>query len=551
MLTHLKIQNFAIIENLEIDINEGMNVITGETGVGKSIILGAISLISGEKLEVKTKIKKDKKSVIEAHFMIKNIKNIKDIFIENDIDYEDETIIRREVLNNGKSRAFINDVPVSLGLLKTLKTHLIDIHSQNQTSDLINEDFQMYVLDTISNNQQNLKIFQSLLIEIKNSKKLIEQYKDKIHSIEKEQQYNKFIIKEIEDAQLKIDEQADLEDKLELLNNQKNIKEILYKCLQVINDDNIGIVNLLDSTKKSLLNIKGLKQIESITEKIENIYFEVRDIENEMEDIQNRIDLLPQNIKSIEDRLNIIYELHRKHKTNEIQDLINISNKLKDGLAKNENIQNLLLKENIKLEKLESKLQQVSEKISVNRRENVDKLSKKIENFIKNIGIPDAKIQINLSKRDRYSKNGQDDITFLFSANKNRSPMPIKNTASGGEKSRTMLAIKYIISKYYKLPCIIFDEIDTGISGRIAHKMGEVIKKMNISQVIVITHLAQIASKGNHHYKVYKITDDKSTKTTIKILNKEQRIKEIARLISGEVISKHAIQQAQELLEVK
>jgi DNA repair protein RecN (Recombination protein N) len=549
MLQSLNVHNYALINELTIDFNKGLNIITGETGAGKSILMGALSLILGQRAD--TSVLKDKtgKCFVEAKFNIKSYR-LKSFFDENDLDYDDLTIIRREIADNGKSRAFINDTPVNLSVLKDLSTHLVDIHSQHESLLLGDENFQMALVDSYAGHDALLHQYYGRYEEYHQVKS---EYNRLINNAEKAKSdldYLQFQYDQLEALKLNDGEQEELEEELEKLNHAEEIKLNLSKSYQLLNEEELSIILNLKEAKNALSTIsKFLKESEDLTERIESAYIELQDISNEIEHLNESIEYDPERITFIRERLDHIYALQQKHKVATIGELLQIKTDLETQI---ENINSYdfktdELKKQLELKKNE--LTQLARQISENRKQIIPDLEQKITRTLVLLGMPNAAFKIKQIPVDEFLPTGNEIIKFMFSANKNVMPEEIEKVASGGEISRLMLSLKSILVENKTLPTIIFDEIDAGTSGEIADKMGIIIKQMSARmQVINITHLPQIASKADFHYLVYKKDNHQTTNTYIKLLEKEERVNEIAKMLSGKELTDAAIENAKVLL---
>ena len=549
MLLSLTIKNYALIESLEIDFSDEFSIITGETGAGKSILLGALGLVLGNRADLSVLKDKEQKCVIEAHFLLKNY-NLQGFFIENDLDYEDQSIIRREILPSGKSRAFINDSPANLNILQELSGFLIDIHSQHQTREILNEEYQLEIIDAISNNSDILVKYSQELKQFNTIKKQLSLFKTEKETLSKEQEYNSFLLNELLLANLKEGEQELLEDELEQLSNVEFIGESLDKALQISNDEQVGILINLNDVKQSLQKIAGLsKNYLDVSERVNSIQIEFQDIINECSSLSEKVINDPERLEAVNTKLQSIYSLQKKHQVNSVEDLIAIREDLDTKVMKVDDLDFQINKLEIEVAEAQSRVDEYANQLSERRISNTSHLSTQIETILSSLGMSDAQIQFNISQTDSYFKSGKDTIETLFTSNKGMQLGMLKKVASGGEMSRIMLAIKAVMANYTKLPSIIFDEIDTGVSGEIAIKIGEIMKEMSKNmQVFAITHLPQIAAKGTQHYKVYKFTENETTVSELKLLAQNERINEIAEMLSGKSISDSALNHAKALL---
>ncbi|MEQ3690160.1 MAG: DNA repair protein RecN [Flavobacterium sp.] len=549
MLLSLTIKNYALIESLEINFSDQFSIITGETGAGKSILLGALGLVLGNRADLSVLKDNEQKCVIEAHFSLKNY-NLQAFFIENDLDYEDQSIIRREILPSGKSRAFINDSPVNLNVLQELSNFLIDIHSQHQTREILNEEYQLEIVDAIANNSELISGYVKELKQFNSFKKQLNHLKSEKESLSKEQEYNSFLLNELLLANLKEGEQEILEEELEQLSNVEFISESLDKALQISNDEQVGISVNINEVKQSLHKISGLsKNYLDISERLNSIQIEFQDIINECESLSEKVINNPERLEEVNTKLQSIYTLQKKHQVNSVEDLITIREDLDAKVIKVDDLEFQINKLEIEVSEVQNRVDELANQLSERRSNKTGDLSKQIETILSSLGMPDAQIQFKISHTDSYFKSGKDTVETLFTSNKGMQLGMLKKVASGGEMSRIMLAIKSVMANYTKLPSIIFDEIDTGVSGEIAIKIGEIMKEMSQNmQVFAITHLPQIAAKGTQHYKVYKFTENETTVSELKLLTQEERINEIAEMLSGKSISDSALNHAKALL---
>jgi DNA repair protein RecN (Recombination protein N) len=549
MITSLSIKNYALIEKLAIDFSKGFSIITGETGAGKSIILGAMGLVLGKRADLTSLKNKEEKCVIEAYFDISKY-NLKTFFEANDLDYEDETIIRREILPSGKSRAFINDSPVNLQELQDLSLFLIDIHSQQQTQELSDETVQFKIIDAIAANLAEINSYQVLLKSYKEDKSHLNSLLKKQAESIKEQEYNTFLLNELVAAQLKSGEQEQLEADFEKLNNVETIKEAVDKSLALANEEQIGALSTLKEIKIALQKIASFApEYASLLERITSLAIELDDVSDELTNCSEKLINDPVQLDLISEKLQLIFNLQKKHQVTTVDELLAIQNTLETTLFELGNLESdiaaLTQSNQDKANQLDALAQTIHEK----RTTAVPVLSDKLIAILATLGMPNVRFNIEIKAVDNYYQNGKDEIQFLFSANKGTDFGLLKKVASGGEMSRIMLAVKAILAQYSKLPTLIFDEIDTGVSGEIAIRMGEIMKEMSQTmQIFAITHLPQIAAKGNAHFKVFKSTVGDDTQSELQLLNQEERVLEIAQMLSGAVVSDSALNHAKSLL---
>ena len=549
MLTSLSIKNFALIERLEINFSNQFSIITGETGAGKSILLGALGLVLGKRADLTSLKDKDQKCIIEAQFQISKY-NLQDFFSANNLDYDDLTIIRREILPTGKSRAFINDSPVNLNELQELSQFLLDIHSQNQTQELSNEAYQIEIIDAIANHQNLILEYKQSLSRYKSLKSELKKRESEKETLSKEHDYNSFLLQELLSANLKANEQEELEANFEKLNNVEFIKEALDKSLALANEEQIGIIQNLKDVKISIQKIANLSpELKVISERISSILIEFEDVNIELTKQADNLTDDPEKLDLINQKLQTIYTLQKKHHVETIEDLLIIQNNLDNKIILADDLDSKIQNLQTKIQGNTIILDDLASDILKNRQKSIPVLISRINEFLFELGMPNALFKFDIKQVDAYLPNGKDEIELLFSANKGTNFGLLKKVASGGEMSRIMLAVKAILADYSKLPTIIFDEIDTGVSGEIAHKMGDIMKNMsNEMQVFAITHLPQIAAKGDYHYKVFKSTQGENTISELKLLSKEERILEIAEMLSGKEISDSALNHAKALL---
>ena len=549
MITSLSIENFALIEKLDIDFSNGFSIITGETGAGKSILLGALGLVLGKRADLSSLKNKDEKCIVEANFSIGTY-GLELFFESNELDYEADTIIRREILPSGKSRAFINDTPVNLQQLQDLSLFLIDVHSQHQTLELSEEDFQFKVLDSIANNKENLRTFESTLKQFREANKDADLKRIEFNSLVKENEYNTFIYNELTSANLSRHELEELEQNYNALSNVESIKENLENLLQLANEDSFGLLKNLKDFKATLQKIVNFsKNYESLSERTNSVLIEfddvVKEINREAESIFND----PKMLETLNNRLQLLYNLLKKHNVTTLDELITVQTELESKVVSVTTLDREITDLNCQIQEYKTQLDTIANLITKSRREVIPFFSKNLIQILNDLGMPNVQFKIEISESDHYQKNGKDKLVFLFSANKGSDFGLLKKVASGGEMSRIMLAVKSILAEYSKLPTIIFDEIDTGVSGEIAIKISEIMNKMsNKMQVFSITHLPQIAAKGTYHFKVFKTILENKALTELKLLSHEERIIEIAEMLSGKAVSDSAINHAKALL---
>ena len=549
MLTQLSIKNYALINQLSIDFTSGLSIITGETGAGKSILLGALGLVLGNRADLSSLKDASTKCIVEAKMAI-SAYNLQDFFNEVDLDYEAETIIRREILPSGKSRAFVNDTPVTLSVLNELRIKLIDVHSQHQTLQLSDKNFQFTVIDAIAKNKERISSYQRGFAQLNQLKKELIELENSQREANQQYDYNPHLFKELEVADLKIDEQHQLEEKLERLNNIEEIKLNLSEALQIAITDEIGVQSLVNNLENRLSKIAPfVKEYQNLLERITSVKIEIDDIVSEIENENDGVDFNTNEAEEINDRLQLLYNLQKKHYVDSVEALLKIYEELSEKVLQVENADEVIHNKREEIRTVSEKLDAIAIIISKARIASLPKLTKELENLLADLGMENARFSIKIKPTEDYLSNGKDELLFLFSANKGGNYGELKRVASGGELSRIMLSVKNVLSKNTQLPTIIFDEIDTGVSGEISNKIAAIMQQMSHHmQVISITHLPQIAAKGSSHYKVYKEEIKGVTTTNLKRLSPDERIVEIAEMLSGKDISDSALTHAKELL---
>lgn len=549
MLLSLSVQNYALIEHLEIDFSANFSTITGETGAGKSILLGALGLIMGNRADLSALKDKEKKCIVEATFKIEAY-NLQQLFADNDLDYEATTIIRREILPSGKSRAFVNDTPTNLAELQLLTAYLIDIHSQHDTKELEQQEYQLSILDAMGNNAEVLKEYTAQLSTYKSLVKQLEVLKEEQRQSSKEEEYNIFLLQELEAANLKSDEQEILEEELETLNNVEVIHENLAKTIALSQEEQIGFLNTLKESKNALQKIASFSsKYEELVARIQSVIIELEDVSDLCAEYVEKVIFDPERMNWLTSRLQLIYDLQKKHYVQTISELLEIQASLTIKVGRVTGLADEIQALSEKIETQEKQVINLATVLSNNRAKAIPDFSSKAEVILKELGIPNAAFQINLIPSISFLTSGKDELQLLFSANKGSNFGTLKKVASGGEMSRIMLAIKSILADFTQLPTIVFDEIDTGVSGEIALKMAEIMKQMSQKrQVFAITHLPQIAAKGNQHYKVSKFIQGETTLSKIEKLASEARIHELAEMLAGKNYTESAITHAKTLL---
>ena len=554
MLKSIYISNYALITSLKIDFESGLTVLTGETGAGKSIILGALSLILGQRADNKSIKTQEEKCVVEALFDISGYKHLHVFFEENDLDDDGQScLIRRELTSNGKSRAFINDTPVALNLIRDLSNRLVDIHSQHENLLLSNAAYQLEVVDTVAGNTAELMNYRNCYHLWLSETRALEQLKKQAAKASEELDFLRFQHDQLSGANLAEDEQELLESELEALNHVEEIKTELNRSVGILEGEELGVLIALKDAIAAFSKIyKYVPDGTSKYERMQSAYIDLKDLNSELNGFQDKLDFDPERLLHIESRLSELYALQQKFKVKTVAELIVLRNDLSSRLTHIESFDEELVLHRERLEKSYQQMEQKAGELTLSRNKQLSVIEKFMVDQLSLLGMPNVQFKVQLSKSDAYTENGLDIVTFLFSANKNREMQAVEQIASGGEISRLMLTVKMLIANKSDLPTIIFDEIDTGVSGEIAHRMAEIMLKMSQSmQVITITHLPQIAAKGEHHFRVYKDDSGAQTETYIEKLNEEQRVNEIAGMLSGKQRGEAAIQNAKELLEGK
>ena len=550
MLRSLYIQNYALIEKLDITFERGFSVITGETGAGKSIILGAIGLLLGQRADVKAIRPGASKCVIEAQFDI-SAYGMQAFFEENDLEYDAECILRRDVYASGKSRAFINDTPVSLAQMKELGEQLIDVHSQHQNLLLNTEGFQLNVLDLLAHDEADLQTYQTLYKDWRQAERDLEKLKAEAEKNREDEDYLRFQLEQLEEAQLTSGEQDELEEEAEMLAHAEDIKAGLYEAGQTLNADEGGMLGLLRDCQNNMSNLREVyAPAGELAERLDSVYIELKDIAREIEDREETIEFNPERLNTVNERLNLLYTLEQKHRVDTVDELLALQEsyaaKLAGITSSDEDIERLQ-------ERCVDLFKQVEAQAGVlteARKRAAQEVERQMASRLIPLGMPNVRFQVEMGVRKEPGIHGMDTVNFLFSANKNGVLQNISSVASGGEIARVMLSVKAMIAGAVKLPTIVFDEIDTGVSGEIADRMADIMQEMgdNDRQVISITHLPQIAARGRVHYKVYKQDNEKETNSHIRRLTDEERVEEIAHMLSGATLTDAALNNARALL---
>lgn len=553
MLKQLYIKNYALIDELDIQFHKGFTVITGETGAGKSIILGAISLLLGQRANNVSIRNKEHKCIIEAHFDISQY-HIEQFFNDNDLDYDaEETILRREIGINGKSRAFINDIPVSVTLIRELGDRLIDIHSQHQNLLLNKQDFQLGVVDIIGNDKDLLTEYQSKFKDLKDAEEELISLEKEITSNKENEEFLRFQFNKLSDANLLPDEQESLEQESETMSHTEEIKSALYETSNTMNGDDTGVLELIRTSLQKIESIANVYPvINSLSSRLESCYIELKDIVEEIDSNLDNVEFNPLRLEEINNRLDLIYTLQKQFHVSSNEELINIKDGIEQQLSHIDFGEEEISRQKEKVKQLKDDCLGLAAQLTAIRKEAAKKIDTAMTDRLVPLGMPNVRFKVFLQSKD-LSANGVDVVSFMFSANKNEELNPVSQTASGGEIARVMLSLKAMISGAVNLPTIIFDEIDTGVSGRVAEQMAQIMAEMgeNERQVISITHLPQIAAKGTFHYKVVKEETSKGTTSQMFKLNQSERVQEIAQMLSGSDVSLAALDNAKALLKIE
>jgi DNA repair protein RecN (Recombination protein N) len=550
MLKELNVENYALIDKLNISFAEGMSIITGETGAGKSILLGALSLVLGGRADSNVLKDTERNCIVEGVFHIEGY-GLESFLAENDIDYEPDLIIRRTINPSGKSRAFINDNPVNATIIKDISHRLLDIHSQHQNLTLSSSKFQLSVVDAVtvfgSLKNEYLKYFNTY----KSEEKKLEDLLARSSKAKGDYDYIKFQFEQLQQTNLKADEQDGLETEAQELSNIGEIKTGYEKLAAILSTEEISVINMLKESENILSRLAKVHPLSrELFDRVKSIVIEIKDIGEETNRINDSLEINPERLTTIEDRLNTIYDLQQKHRVSTVSELLAIQEKYGDSLSEIEDFDEAISETQKVVDYNLAKMRELSQQISALRQKTIPSIEKHVSTMLKSLGMPNVIFKIGLTYTEHFSADGADNITFLFSANKDMPPREISKVASGGEMSRLMLTLKSLLVKGINLPTIIFDEIDTGVSGEVADKMGNIIKKLSEkTQVINITHLPQIAAKGNTHYLVYKEDTTTATHTRVRRLGNDERIMEIAKMLSGSKITDTAIEHAKDLIE--
>lgn len=549
MLTSLHIKNYALIEEVKLNFDPGFTVITGETGAGKSILLGALGLILGKRADLGSIGDPENKCVIEAQFAVSNY-DLKPLYEREDLDYEPQTIIRREILPSGKSRAFVNDTPVTLSQLSALGEKLVDIHSQHQTLELTDNDFQFLVLDSFADNATLLEEYQTIYRNFRKDEQRLKKRITQKAEAEREQEYKNFLLDELLAANLKPGEQETLDSRYDTLNNVEQITEGLAEAHQALSLEDQGIVDQLTAIKIRLSKLASFSpELGELNERLESLMVELDDIQEGINDLAENTEGDPAELLKVEARLKLFFDLQKKHGTDSVEGLIEIRETLDAEVQSLNDLEKEIARLQRDIASAKAKLDTIAVTLNKNRQAKIKPLAQKLEDILANLGMPNAHFELAVVPSENYRDNGKDDLQFLFSANKGMRAQELKKAASGGELSRIMLAIKSILSAYSNLATLIFDEIDTGVSGEVALKMGHIMKDMGTNmQLVSITHLPQIAGQGTNHFKVAKEDREHRTTTTIEKLDENGRVAELAEMLGGKSTSDAALKHAKQLL---
>ena len=549
MITNLIIQNYALIDDISVEFNSGLTTITGETGAGKSILLGALSLLLGKRAELSSVKNKTKKCVIEGEFSIAQY-DLQKLFESVELDFDSTTIVRREILPSGKTRAFVNDTPVTLQQLNTVAPYLVDIHSQHETLAMFSETYQLEVIDVLAGNAPLLGIYSNQLRKFKEVSETLSELLYKKETASKELDYNTFLFRELEEAGLAQLIQQDLEDAYEKLSNTEVIQESLSKGIQLIDDEQYGTLETAKEARTTISALRGFSsEYEDFWNRVNSVILELEDILEELRRSMDAVEADPGLLLEVNEKLQTLYKLQQKHNVETVEELLKIHSSLDDKIDVTMHMEGHISELEEQQEKLKKEMRETGEKLHASRMDAIPTLKQKLEDYLNKLGLPNARFQFDLVSSESFRKNGTDQLQLLFTANKGLAFGPLKKVASGGELSRIMLAVKAVLASYKQLPTLIFDEIDTGVSGEVANKMAEILHSMSQTmQMICITHLPQIAGKGDHHLKIYKEDINEVTQTRLSVLTKGERIKEIAEMIGGNSHSKAALLHAKALL---
>ena len=549
MLSRLYITNYALISELQVDFHKNLNTVTGETGAGKSIILGALGLIIGNRADLSALKEKDRKCIVEGSFEVKNY-NLQPFFEENDLDYDPVTILRREITPAGKSRAFINDTPVPLKVLRDLGLKLIDIHSQHQNLELGNQKFQLGLVDAVAGTDRLLAGYKQVYSDWKQTRKELDELVEQAEKEKADLDYFQFQFNQLEEAALKENEQEGLEEELEKLNHAEEIKTAFTSVGVLLDDDRFSVIQNIKEAAKALDKIKGfMHEAGELHQRLQSSVIELRDLADEAANLAEKVEYNPARIEEVTQRLNLLYSLQQKHHVESVRELIALRDELDNKINLVTGYDDEILQKKKSLAGLKDKLEQKASELSAQRIKSFSVIQKSVVEDLKQLGMPKVGFQIGHKTLEEYTSKGKDSVGFLFSANADSPADDISKIASGGEMSRLMLAIKNLLRRSKALPTIIFDEIDSGISGEIALKMGAIIESFASStQIINITHLPQIAARGNAHFHVYKFEEKGKTYTSVRPLSEEERVEELAKMVGGDKLTETTISAARQML---
>ncbi len=552
MLAKLTISNYALIQQLSVEFSSGLNTVTGETGAGKSIILGALGLILGNRADLSVLKNKDEKCIVEGLFEIENYR-LKQFFEKNDLDYDKRTILRREIAPGGKSRAFINDTPVNLKTIGKLGLKLIDIHSQHKTLDLGTQRFQLNLIDEVSVPDKTLNEYKTVYKRYNQLSQELKELKDKSEKVNSDLDYYQFQFAQLEEAKLnRVGEQEELEAELEKLTHAEEIKSSFAEVLYLLDDEQFSAVRNIKESSKILARVQDyVHEAPGLQKRLESAFFELKDIWEEIGSLTEKIEHKPARIEEVNDRLNLIYSLQQKHNAASISELIELKNNIEGKIAQAVGFEEEIGDLENQLEYVLENMEKLAANLSLARKKSIPDIEKAVVEDLKQLGMAKARLRVVHQELPGFTLSGKDSISFLFSANPDSEPAEISKIASGGEMSRLMLAIKNLLRKSKKLPTIVFDEIDSGISGEVAIKMGNILKEFASStQIINITHLPQVAAKGDSHFVVFKLEKDGKTHTSIKKLDTEnERVEELAKMVSGEGVTDNTLEMVRELMK--
>ena len=549
MLASLSIKNYALIENLKVDFKEGLSIITGETGAGKSILMGGLALVLGKRADTSLVYDKAKKCIIEAEFQVGSY-HLESFFKENDLDYDPWVIIRREILPNGKSRAFVNDTPTNLSVLNGLTRQLIDIHSQHETLQLSDPTYQFHIIDSLADNNIYLEDYYTAFQEYKHMLKELEAIKQNQLQAQKEYDYNVFLWDELDKSALKVGEMEDLEKDLEKLSHLEEIKANLSGVLELSEREPLGALSQLLEINQQLSRIGAYADLyDTLSERMKSLLIEFKDVMSEVEAENDSLVYDPQALEKVENRLQLLYDLQKKHQAANVDQLIEIREQYQLKIADVDHADEAIAEKSAQIKLAVERLDKLCETLQDRRKKAIPQFNLQIEKSLAGLEMKNTRFKVELSKTAEFMFNGSDQLQFLMSSDKGKTFEPIKKVASGGEMSRIMLAVKSILSKYSNLPAIIFDEIDTGVSGEVSNRIAELMLAMCVNmQVITITHLPQVAAKGHHHYKVFKSEHKEVISSNIKMLNADERLVELAEMLGGSKITESALAHAKQLL---